>query len=106
MKQFFSRITSDHWKAQNKLEEAAKNVALELERRIIPENKVEDFCLEAQARITEINDIFLRCKPLQLEIWQPRKEWSRTNELNLDHDISISVSGVFQMEVIKAKESV
>jgi hypothetical protein len=90
---YFSRITSDYWVAKNKLAAAAKKVARDMDRRIIADEKLHQFKNEFKDRITELNAIHSRCKPLELEIWKPMGE-----------QIAISISGVFQMELVPVKD--
>jgi len=95
MTTYFSRITSDHWAAKNKLEAAAKDLAREMDRHIIPADRANDFKNIFKQKVENLNTRFSRCKPLELEIWKPREDRS--------NDICIQISGVFCMELISIK---
>jgi hypothetical protein len=43
MRQYFSLVTADYWNAKNKLETAAKELAQEMGRKIIPGDRIPDF---------------------------------------------------------------
>jgi hypothetical protein len=92
---FFSRITADHWQAKNRLEEAAKLLAREKDRILVPENKVQDFLNEFEQKIKELDILHKRCKPLSFS-WHRgyTKGWT---------EWWIYCDGVFQMSLIEAK---
>jgi hypothetical protein len=94
MKTYFSKITADHWQAKNKLEEAAKTVASEFERKIIPESDIKNFLLDLHNRIAFINNKFSRCKPLRFSI-EERTEGNG--------DYWIYCDGVFNMNLFLVK---
>jgi len=93
MKNYFSRITADHWCAKNKLEEAAHKVAKEMDRRLVPDWQVKAFKEEFKEKILKINNEHPRCKPVELLIDADRMDRG---------DINFYVSGVFQMSLFLA----
>jgi hypothetical protein len=95
MKQFFSKIIADHWTAKNESQKEAHKLALEMERRIVPMDKVLDFKAEFLDKVTRINAAHPRCKPLHLFI-----ETSRLDK----GDIVFWMDGVFHLDLILAKE--
>ena len=98
MTQYFSRITADHWTAKNRLDKAAKEVAMIMDRKIINQEDIEVFKTEFTYRIDIINKEFSRCKPLVLDIWLPEHRKGV-------NDISFSISGVFDLMLFEAKEA-
>jgi hypothetical protein len=97
MKTYFSRITADHWTAKNKLEEAAHNLAHEMDRRLIQENELPDYKQEFKDKIDDLNKTFSRCKPLQFSI---EKGHFNSNEY------AVYCDGVFNMGIYLAKNSI
>lgn len=95
MKMYFSRITADHWTAKNKLEKAAHELAKEMDRRLITEDKVLDFKVEFHDKIEKLNNEFNRCKPLRFSI--STKEFAHG-------DYWIYCDGVFQMSLFLVKD--
>ena len=95
MKQYFSRITSDHWIAKNNLQKAAHKLAKEMDRRVLTESQVPAFKKEFKEKIDALNFEFKRCKPLSLSI-------SSSYERN--GDISVYCDGVFYMSLFLVKE--
>jgi hypothetical protein len=71
MKLYFSRVTADYWVPKNTLEAAAKKLAYEMDRQLVPENKVEVFKAKYRSRLQKLNEEHSRCKPLVLDIWTP-----------------------------------
>jgi hypothetical protein len=104
MKQFFSRITADHWTAKNRLEKAAHEVAREMDRRIILENQVELFISEMRLKIADLNKEYSKCKSLKLTVWQPEIYCGDHKDIDLDYDISFIVDYVFHLKLFLAKE--
>lgn len=92
MKLYFSRVTADHWVAKNKLEAAAKSLAYELDRQLIPADKIPAFKAEIRQRLGKINEEHSRCKPLVLDMWTPRDEAKYP-------DIAVHVPYVFEMSL-------
>lgn len=66
MNQYFSKITSDHWTAKNKLQAAAKEVARKMDGILINENKQIEFINQFKEEILRINNKFYKCKPMVL----------------------------------------
>jgi hypothetical protein len=96
MKQYFSRIVADHWCAKNESQKAAHKLALEMERRIVSADKVLDFKAEFIDKVSRINDLHPRCKPLHLSIQSDRIDKG---------DIVFWIDGVFHLDLILAKLS-
>jgi hypothetical protein len=92
---YFSRITADHWTAKNKLEEAAKKLAWEMDRHLIPGDKVKEFLGDFEKKMNELYAVHKRCKPLQFS-WHRgyTKGWA---------EWWIYCDGVFQMSLIEVK---
>jgi hypothetical protein len=95
MKQYFSRITADHWCAKNNLEKAAHKLAKEMDRRIVPDWQVKAYKEEFKTKIQKLNEEFPRCKPLRFSIGP-----SPSN----NGDIVIWCDGVFNMSLFLAKD--
>lgn len=95
MKMYFSRITADHWAAKNKLHKAANELAVEMDRRIIPEEKVLDYKVEFLDKFERLNQEFHKCKPLRISFENP--EYAHG-------DYWISCDGVFQMSLFLVKD--
>ena len=93
MKQYFSRITADHWTAKNSLEKAAHELAYEMDRFVIPEPLVEGYLDLFKERITELDKKYCRCNPLRFSIVKDRSI--------TDGDIYIYCDGVFQMSLFE-----
>ena len=92
---YVSRITADHWMAKNNLEKAAKMLAKEMDRRLIPGKQLAAYKKEIKDKIGQLNQEFKRCKPLDFSIWDNK----------IIHDtIEIYCSGVFQMEIFEVKQ--
>lgn len=93
---FFSHITADHWTAKNKLEEVAKDLALQMDRRLIPTHKVQDYLNEFDLKMKDLYILHKRCKPLAFS-WHRgyTKDWA---------EWWIYCDGVFQMSLIEVKE--
>ena len=68
MNQYFFKVTSDYWVAQNRLQEDAKKSAREIDRILVPEQMLEGF-VEAYIynAIKKLNLEHSRCKPLRVE---------------------------------------
>jgi hypothetical protein len=96
MKNYFSRITQDHWCSKNNLQKAAHKVATEMDRRIVTSDQVESFKTDFKEKISRINAEFSRCKPVILDI-------------NRDHDdrgdIVFWADGIFCICLFLAKEN-
>lgn len=95
MAQYFSRITANHWTAKNRLEKAAHDVAKDMDRRLIPGDRMNAFIEEFKAKIDSINKANARCKPLELNI---HKDY-----MNRD-DIRFYISMVFNFTLFLVKE--
>ena len=92
---YFSRITADHWTAKNKLEAAAHELAYEMDRRLIPADKLSSYIKEFENRIHELESIHHRCKPLDFYFHRGyTRRWS---------EWWIYCNGVFQMSLIEVK---
>ena len=105
-KKYFSHISSDHWKAQNKLHEAVKQIAHEMNHIIIdndyPETSMQQFQETIATRIDDANNKYPRCKPVNLSIWSPRiGVHSGCNDE--EDSLQVNVSGVFHMLLIPVK---
>lgn len=92
MKLYFSRITADHWVAKNKLEAAAKSLAYEMDRQLIPADKVPAFKAMIRQRLIKLNEEYSRCKPLVIDIWTPEDDMKYP-------DIAVLVPYVFHMSL-------
>lgn len=90
---YFSVITQNHWTPKNQAHRQAKDAAKYFERRIIKQNRLPGFKKEFREVIDQINENNPRCKPLELEFWQPHH----------DKDIRFYISGVFEMRLYLAK---
>jgi hypothetical protein len=97
MKLYFSRITADHWVAKNKLEAAAKKLAYEMDRQLVPENKIPVFKTDFQRKLSKLNEEHSRCKPLALDIWTP-------DDRNKFKDKAIYISSVVSMSLFEVNE--
>ena len=95
MKNYFSRITQDHWQSKNNLQKAAHKVAKEMDRKIITADQVEDFKTEFKEKISKLNAEYPRCKPVHLSI--------ERNPLDKG-DITFWADGIFCLELFLAKE--
>lgn len=93
---YFSRITADHWAAKNRLEEAAKQLAYEMDRRLILDSELQSFLKEFDRRISELCARFPRCKPLQFS--------HHKGYVDKWNEWWIYCDGVFQMSLIEVKE--
>jgi hypothetical protein len=93
MKNYFSRITADHWCAKNKLEKAAHKAAKEMDRRLVPDWQVKAYKEEFKEKILKINNEHPRCKPVELLISAGYTDRG---------DIDFYISGVFQMSLFLA----
>jgi len=93
---FFSRITADHWTAKNKLQEAAHELAYEMDRKLIPGNEVLKYIGEFERRIHDLESDYPNCKPLDFS-WHKgyTERWA---------EIWIYCNGVFRMSLIEVKE--
>jgi len=93
---FFSRITANHWTAKNKLEAAAHELAYEMDRKLIPGDKIQDYFKDFKKKIDELCAIHHRCKPLKFS-WHRgyTKRWS---------EWWIYCDGVFQISLVEVKE--
>jgi hypothetical protein len=91
----FSRITADHWTAKNKLEEAAKQLAYSMDRKLIKQEEVKSFMNEFQKKVDELCAYHKRCKPL-------RFSWHACYDEKYS-DIWIYCDGVFNMSLFEAK---
>lgn len=92
---YVSRITADHWMAKNNLEKAAKKLAKEMERKLIPGDQLAAYKKEFKDKIEKLNQEFKRCKPLDFYI---NASYDNTR------DIVINCSGVFMMEMFEVKQ--
>jgi len=93
---FFSHITADHWCAKNKLEAAAKELAYEMDRKLIRSSNLRNFFSEFNRRIKELEAQYNRCKPLDFHHHKGYTTgWS---------EWWIYCNGVFQMSLIEVKE--
>jgi hypothetical protein len=95
---YVSRITADHWSAKNKLEAAAKLVAICNDRRFITADKRESFISDFKQAIDYLNKSHPKCKELHLSVWYPGME-GRDQKVTF-----ITISGVFQMELFEVTE--
>jgi hypothetical protein len=92
MKLYFSKVTTDHWVAKNKLEAAAKDLAHELDRQLIPEDKIPTFRAMIRQRLVKLNEEYSRCKPLVIDIYSPEDEARYL-------DFAVDVPYVFRMSL-------
>lgn len=90
MRQYFSRITSDHWTAKNKLEEAAHSLAHIYDRWLMNENEVQQFCNDLRDDMDMIHRQHSRCKPLKFSI---------ERAADMSGDYWIYCDGVFNMSL-------
>jgi hypothetical protein len=97
MKNYFSRITQDHWCSKNNLQKAAHKVAMEMDRRIATSDQVESFKTEFKEKINKINAEFSRCKPVKLDI---------ERDLADRGDIVFWADGIFHLCLFLAKENI
>jgi len=93
-KQYFAKITSDHWRYKNNAQKEAHEVANDMDRRLLSVKEIEDYKLEFRKRINEVNEKNKRCNDLCLYIWN--------GQINND-DMTISISGVISMTVYSVK---
>jgi len=102
---FFSRITANHWTAKNKLEAAAHELAFEMDRKLIPGDKVQDYFKDFEKKINELCAIHHRCKPLKFS-WL--RGYTKANTWALDtkrwSEWWIYCDGVFQISLVEVKE--
>jgi hypothetical protein len=91
MKTYFSKITRNHWTNKNRLQKDINQVAREMERRIVPEDQVNEFKLEMKGRIAKCHAENPRCKALDLSIEKH------------GNDYSFVVSEVFWLSLYLAK---
>ena len=91
---YVSRITADYWMAKNNLEKAAKILAKEMERRLIPVEQLAAYKKELRDRIEKLNLEFKKCKPLDFSIM---------DKPNYCEQIEIYCTGVFIMELFELK---
>jgi hypothetical protein len=96
MKNYFSRITRDHWCSKNNLQKAAHKAAIEMDRRIVTSDQVEGFKTEFKEKISRINSEFSRCKPVKLNIEHDRMDRG---------DIVFWADGIFCLNLFMAKEN-
>lgn len=69
MKQYFFKVTSDYWTAQNRLQEDAKKAARAIDRVVVPEHQLDEFVQRnIYEAITSLNIRHHRCKPLRIEL--------------------------------------
>ena len=105
-KKYFSHISSDNWRAQNKLHEAVKQIAHEMNHIIIdndyPETSMQQFHETIASRINDANNQYSRCKPVKLSIWNI-KFGPHSNHKDEEDSIHVNVSGIFQMLIIPVK---
>lgn len=97
MKNYFSRITADHWQAKNKLEAAAKDLANKMDRYLLREDEIEGFTSEMLNQVKLLNESFSRCKSISITFQEAHKY--NENE----HDIWIYCPGVFHMSLFEVK---
>lgn len=90
-KLYVSRITVENWMAKNNLENAAKKLAKEMDRKLIMETELSAFKKEFHDKIKSLNQEFNRCKPLDFYI---------ETSYYCKQDTDIGCIGVFIMEVI------
>jgi len=95
MKRYFSKVTADHWSAKNKLQQEAKEIARDMECRIIPADKLLDFKAEFIDRIARSNEKYNRCNPLHLSIWDREHDGNH---------IQFHISEVFSLSLYRAKD--
>lgn len=93
MKQYFSRITANHWTPKNRAQKEAHEVVNIMDRRIISENQVEKFTEEFKNHIGRVNQDNKRCTPLHLSVW----------EIPNSEDINFNISGVFSLDLFLVK---
>jgi hypothetical protein len=93
---YFSNITQNHWKAKNKAEKQAGELALSKDHYLlIGESAKEKFIKEFEEDIASINKANPRCKDLVLQAWDPSGNSEKT---------IVYVSGVFQMGIVWVKK--
>jgi hypothetical protein len=75
--EYFTKITSADYRSKNKLEEAAKAMALNKDRELIDESKLEEWSSDIKRRLKALCDYFHRCKPLNynFEIAYNKKDY-------------------------------
>jgi hypothetical protein len=86
MKQYFSKITANHWCAKNKLHAEANEVAQDMERRLVTADELSGFRQELYGKIEDLNKKYARCNPLKIETFKHN-----------DGDNSFYISGVFHL---------
>lgn len=99
MKNYFTRITQDHWTAKNSAHSEALKLAYLMERKVFPENELQDYLDTFKKLVGYINDKEKRCKDLELGIWK-----SPCASENERVEYYISIPGVFHIEVIEIAE--
>ena len=92
MKQYFSRITMDHWCVKNQLHGAVLEIAKSMDRMLIDEVQLPVFKKTLTDRINHANLTFRKCKPFRLYM-DKHKDFE-----------NIYVNDVFQMEIIEVNK--
>jgi hypothetical protein len=102
---YFSHISSDHWHVQNKLHEAIKKIAHDMNHIIIdndyPDTSMQQFQETITSRVDAANKEHPRCKPAELSIWNPSGVWS--GKKDREEPVQVNVSGVFNMLLIPVR---
>ena len=90
MKQYFFKVTSDYWQAQNRLQEDAKAVARAIDQILVPEHQLDQFTEDnLYEKITILNSKHHRCKPLRIEV--------ASNYTRSETEESFIIPGVFHL---------
>ena len=67
MDQYFFKVTADYWQTQNLLQAEAKTAIRQLDHMLVSENNIDEFISGIYDRITDLNYLHSRCKPLKIE---------------------------------------
>jgi hypothetical protein len=94
-KTYFSRITADHWSPKNNLHKAVNHLAVEMDRRLISEDKILDYRVEFLDKLAKLNNEHNRCKPLHI---------SFENHDYANGDYWIYCDGVFNMSLFLVRD--
>lgn len=97
---YFAKITSDYWITHNKAQEAARQVAQNMDRQLLG-NAGERlrFITDMKLRIHNVNQDHPRCKRLEIQSYG-----SHIGPMKIDTDCFLVVPGVFHMTIYTIKD--
>lgn len=97
---FFAKIHNNHWVPKNQLQKEFQHYCTGIDRLILESaNQVEQYKYEVGKKVAQLNNKYVRCKPLEYKAW--KRGLAVDNNVEFVGVLEVCIIGIWQEQEVQ-----